>query len=184
MVRACLFPAVVVVVAAVALPGCTALVLLDDAQLPPCAADADCPAGFLCEDGVCGDVASDVVPGAATLVGAGGGGVLGPDGVTLTIPAGAVDDALPFLIGRASATLLFDNFEPRSRFYGISPDVDLAVAAGLELPAEASCAAVGSCQIFVRPVDGSSRWESLPRENAALLRTGVVVVGVAVGAAP
>ena len=160
-------------------PGCTALVLIDDAQPLPCADDADCAAGALCQDEVCTEVRGNDVPGEAVIIGADGGVVTGPDGVVLTIPPAALDGALPFTIGRASGTLLFDNFEPRSRFYAISPSVEFAVPAGLVAEAE-GCAAVGSCQIFLRPTDESETWEESPRENAKLSRTGVFAVGVVV----
>ncbi|MDP2344895.1 MAG: hypothetical protein Q8O67_28375 [Deltaproteobacteria bacterium] len=177
-----LFANIAVVV--VAGSGCTALVLIDDAQLPPCEEDVDCPAGSVCDDGICDDVSTASVPGEAVLIGAAGGVVAGPDGVTFVIPPDAVVDALPFVIGRASETLLFDNFEPRSRFYAISPAADLAVPGLLEVPADQECAAVGSCQLFLRPLDGGETWEAIARENAKLDRTGIFAVGVVVGGAP
>jgi hypothetical protein len=162
--------------------GCTALVLIDDAQRPPCDADVDCPAGTLCEEGVCAATNNASVPGDAVVIGPAGGVVVGPDGVTLVIPADAVTDPLPFAIGRASETLLFSNFVPHSRFYAISPAADLAVPGSLEAPADDDCAAVGACQLFLRPLDGSEVWEAFERENATLDRTGVFAVGVVVEA--
>lgn len=168
-----------VVAVAALVPGCTALVILDDTAPLVCQADSDCAAGTVCDNANCIGFRTEVIPTSAVVVGAAGGTLTGPDGVMLEIPAGAVVDDQAFLIGRASSTLLFQNFEPRSRFYAISPFTEFELPARLVAPA-ALCGAVNSCEIFFQPQDSAETWVAFDFENAAITRTGVFAVGVGV----
>jgi hypothetical protein len=164
-----------------ALSGCTVIVVNDVlADQSACADPGDCAAGYACQDGLCALVDDDVAPPpAGTVVGAAGGDVSGPDGVTLSVPAGALAADAPFVIERASATHVALGCDEVSDFYRVSPDLDLAVAAVLAIPVD-SCDA---CAVCAEPDEGGA-WTVLdapgvaPSGTAAalLLRTGAVVV--------
>lgn len=163
--------------------GCTALVLVDDSEAAACASDDDCGAGTLCVDAVCTRAQRDSVPSENVLIDGDGGSVTGPDGVTLVVEAGAVEDLFAFSIERASATLAFNNFAPRSPFYAVTPVVDFAVASTLAVPGGCDGDDAG-CALFLRPVDGGAVWERAEVDAvggfaAEVSRTNIFALGVA-----
>lgn len=164
--------------------GCTAIVM-DSllAEEVPCEAAGDCAAGFACAEGVCRFVEE---PGQAppedTVVGAAGGELSGPDGVLLSIPAGALGGDTALRIARASATHVPVGCQEMSAFYLVTPDVDFATPATVSIPV-ADCS---DCRVFERP-PAEGPWTALaepditPTDTAAalLVNTGAVwVAGV------
>ena len=153
--------------------GCTLLVWRDASGPALCEDDGDCPAGEVCGDGSCDVVATDAVGREGTRIDIEGGVVTGPDGVVLTIPAGAVDVATTFIIRKTTSTLPRDNFVNDGAFYAIEPARSLAAIARLQLPGDASRA-------FLRPEDQHViAWQELTLVDGqfGLPRTGVVARG-------
>ncbi len=154
---------------------CTATVLTDDRKDAPCASDDDCPATAICVDDGCAPQAQESI-GAAFVVGATGGRILGVDGVFVDVNAGSVDGSRAFSITRASGTLPHNNFSARSRFYQLVPEGD--VDGVVTVPVEGGC---DGCALFVRPADGSPQWTRVAIDDegrAALARAAVFAVGV------
>jgi hypothetical protein len=130
-----------------AAPGCTVLASFLSSQTPTCESTSDCFAGFECTDGTCIEVATPtqppIVPPAS--IDAEGGTVLGPDGVELIIPAGALSGAATVVIERYSATLDPFGVAPQTLVYSIRPALTLSRAATLRIPSS-SCGT--TCRLF------------------------------------
>ena len=107
--------------------GCTVLVVEDlVGDVSPCELAGDCAAGFSCVDGQCAALDDPgQPPPEGTRVGASGGEVLGPDGVTLSIPYGALASDTALQIARASATNVALGCDEASGFFRISPALTL-----------------------------------------------------------
>lgn len=162
--------------------GCTALVV-DNllAEEVPCATPGDCAAGFACAEGVCLLVEE---PGQAPpediVVGAAGGELAGPEGVLLSIPAGALGGDTALRIARASATHVPVGCQEMSAFYQVTPEVDFAAAATLSIPVT-DCS---DCRVFERP-PAEGPWTALaepdiaPTDTAAALLANTGAVWVA-----
>jgi hypothetical protein len=142
--------------------GCTAIILSDAAKTDgaPCESAGDCAAGSRCRDGTCDDVADEGDPPPAPgTVGDEGGTLIGPDDISVTIPAHALNTTVTFTVSRGSSTTVArtDDGEvvPHSRFYTIDPPLDLALAATVEVPLDDSCP---QCTVFHK---ASFRWVPL-----------------------
>lgn len=167
-------------------PACTALVVQDAlAGAVACETAGDCAAGFACQDGRCEAVEpSGQTPPEGTLVGPGGGDVLGPDGVELAVPPDAVGADTAFIIKRESATNVALGCDEASGFFRVTPAVVLAEPAVLSIPV-LDCA---ECAVCAKPGEDGSAWIVLEEPPvtptgvaAALLGAtgGIVVAGVA-----
>jgi hypothetical protein len=157
--------------------GCTLQVLEDAAAPPACTSADDCPAGFRCTDGACAATAADPLPPEAVLVGSEGGSVIGVDGVTLTLDAGALASPTAFTITATTATLEYEGFQPTSRFYVVEPALSVAGARmRVRIPGTAEGAT-----LFLRPSSPGPAWAAIPANGDAfpLERTGTFAVGVA-----
>lgn len=157
------------------LSSCTWLVL-QDAAATACAGDDDCGAGRQCDDDVCVAAGAEAPPPDGTVVDDAGGVVVGPDGVTLTIPAQAVSGATAFVIARETATLLHENFDASSGFFTITPATDFAVAATLRVTGEGA--------FFQRPADDGATWIPIDGagDDVAIDSTGTFARGALVEA--
>lgn len=149
------------------------LVVYNDATTPAvCDDDADCPAGEACVDASCAVVDPGSLPAVGTAIDVTGGTVVGPDGVVLEVPAGAVTGKVSITIARTTSTLPRDNIGDGA-FYAIEPAITFAISAVLTLPDEQSTA-------WLSPVEGLT-WEALGASDDGrfvLPRTGVVVKAV------
>jgi hypothetical protein len=195
--HALLSPAAAVVCASLSVPlstSCTARVLEDAAAPPACASDDDCGAGTACVDDVCAAKDADPLPREATSVGPEGGVVFGPDGVTLEVPAGALDGSTALTITTTTATYEYANFSPTTRLYSIEPTVTFAVdhTAKLHVPAADASASdgdvVGPRSLFLRPTPAAPTWDAIADDDGdgvfLLPRTGIFAIGVAAAEAP
>jgi hypothetical protein len=168
---------------------CTARVLEDAAAPPACASDDDCGAGAACVDDVCAEAEADPVPRDTTIVGPDGGVVYGPDGIVLSVDAGALDGSTAFSITTATATLEYANFTPTTRLYTIDPATTFSGAGvRLSVPAAAAAVAGGPRTLFVRPAPPGPTWDPVEDVDGdgtyALSRTGTFGVGVAIEETP
>lgn len=144
--------------------GCTAIVV-DNllAEEVPCEAPGDCGAGFACTEGLCRFVEEVGQPPPEDLVvGAAGGEITGPDGVSLSIPAGALGGDTALRLERASSTHVPVGCQEASAFYLVTPEVDFAAAATLSIPVS-DC---GDCRVFERPATEGA-WTELAEPDVA-----------------
>jgi hypothetical protein len=182
-------PLVVAVLGALSAPGCTAIVLNDTLDPTyPCEETSECGAGFACTDGACVEVDDDdaVAPAAGTPITSSGGSVEGPDGMSVTVPAGATGATLHVTIEVASATTLTPGVVPVSRLFRLEPKAALAEPAIVVIPVE-GC---DDCRVFAQPADAGAPWTLLDDSAApagsvaGLLPTFGGVVGAGRAEAP
>lgn len=137
--------------------GCTAFVVHDATNGPQCDDDDDCGAGTVCVDTVCVAIDDDPTPGVGTPIDADGGVVVGPDGLALDIPAGALTGTVHIRLERVTATLPRDNFDADA-FYRVQPALTLTVPGTLTLPGEGEA-------LFLRPSAGATLWDEIAPED-------------------
>ena len=149
------------------LGGCTLLVKEELENAPvPCQSAADCFAGFACREGSCSEAEAPKEPPPAPpmTVGPAGGILLGPDGVRLVVPAGALDDDVALRVERAPTSVGAPDIALSSRIYQISPALVLDAPAHLEIPVDETSCPLG-CAIFMEGADHA--WTPLPASEAA-----------------
>ncbi len=134
-------------------PGCTVLASFFATQTPTCESEADCFAGYECVDGACQEVVTATQPPivAPASIDGQGGTVVGPDGVELIIPQGALSGAATVVIERYSATLSPFGVDPETPVYSIRPALMLSRPATLSIPSttcDAACRLFGNTNTF------------------------------------
>ncbi len=163
-----LLPVASVVIGA-AISGCS-LIVWSDAEGATCADDGECGAGFVCVEGACVDGVAQGIPAEGLIDSA--GGVLSAHGLTLTVPAGALERAVVFVIEVRSATLPQDNVDAEGPPIRVEPELTFVTQASVTLE--------GDGALFRQRADGDADWERLSDSavDVELAKTGTFVVGV------
>lgn len=123
---------------------------------PACSTSVDCLWGYVCSGGVCEEVAQTDPTLPSSYCGSGGCTVVGPDGVSLTLPQNATFLDILVEIERGSSTAIADGTALVTRPYRLKPENATLLQPGqLSIPVGSSDCPGNRCVMYRLASDGT-----------------------------